>query len=1000
MFQRFLSTHMTKESLKGVARVCFALLAVLALAGPGHAQTTPFLDDFSGPLSSNWAVVGSSQSLQRTQFGNTPTMRRDADGTTYTQLRVDTYNSDSGFRGRKVRGIEMYTDQNWSLPATGTGGIEYEARVRVKNSVPGLVAGFFTYGYRGTYPDTYIADEVDFETLTKLGTNQVWLNIFDDWRPSPYTAGPSRSTKTTVSGLNWSNWTVYKVRWFRDRTEWLVNGVLARTEPNPSAGTPILPKDPMGVRFNLWVPDAGWTDAYDAGIVPTSDPMANVSYTFDVDYLSVRSVDSPSTPPAAPQPMPTAVTTAPPVVGTGNGLSATYYDNKDFTGTSVSRVDPKINFDWGTGSPNASIAADTWSARWTGQVQAQYSDTYTFHTVADDGIRVFVNGQLVIDNFVDQGPTESSGTIDLKAGVRYDLRVEYYDGTSGALAQLGWSSLSTGRTTIPQSQLYSATLAPVATPTFSPDGGNFYAPAAGATQSVSISSATTGATIRYTKNGAEPTENDAIIASGGSVSVASGQTLKARAWKDNLAPSGIKSATYTLVLDTQDPIISVNTPVDNYSYITLASATGTASDVGPSGLAQVTGRLQRVSDNFYWNGSAWTATATETPATGTATWTWTMPTLADGKYSFRATARDRAGNTASSPVVSFDKDETAPTVVVSTPVQNGSYFSLASASGSASDVGPGVSQVKGRLQRLSDNLYWNGSNWTSTATDTAAAGTATWTWTMPPSLAVGQYAFTASAVDFAGNTGSAPVVNFSINTVSVLSLSVNPTSVAAGNTATGTVTLSGAAGTGGVVVNLSTDKNGTAGVPASVTVPAGTSTVNFPISTRVATVNTAVTITATLSGTSRSATLTVTPASWKAQDIAVGKDNKTRMLLTNPDGRSQLWVVSADGVIEQSAVYGPYAGWAAYAIAVDASNKTRVMWKNISGVMSIWTVSATGVYEGSSPVHGPYEGWTASAIAVDANNKTRVMWNNSTTGQIRLWSVSPTGVYENGWTFG
>ena len=85
-------------------------------------------------------------------------------------------------------------------------------------------------------------------------------------------------------------------------------------------------------------------------------------------------------------------TFAPTQSGTGNGLSAVYYDNQNFTGATVSRVDPTVNFDWGTGSPAPGIGADTFSVRWTGQVQAQFSQTYTFYTTSDDGVRLWVNG--------------------------------------------------------------------------------------------------------------------------------------------------------------------------------------------------------------------------------------------------------------------------------------------------------------------------------------------------------------------------------------------------------------------------------------------------------------------------------------------------------------------------------------------------------------------------------------------------------------------------------
>ena len=144
------------------------------------------------------------------------------------------------------------------------------------------------------------------------------------------------------------------------------------------------------------------------------------------------------------------------MIGSGNGLAATYYNNMDFTGTTVTRVDPRVSFNWDNGSPDAAIAPDSFSARWTGQVQAQYSQTYTFYARADDGVRLWVNGQLLVDQWKDQGPTEYSGSMALVAGQKYDLKMEYYENSLGAVAELSWSSASTPKQIIPQSQLYSS----------------------------------------------------------------------------------------------------------------------------------------------------------------------------------------------------------------------------------------------------------------------------------------------------------------------------------------------------------------------------------------------------------------------------------------------------------------------------------------------------------------------------------------------------------------
>ncbi|MGF2015325.1 PA14 domain-containing protein, partial [Nostoc sp. DedVER01b] len=120
----------------------------------------------------------------------------------------------------------------------------------------------------------------------------------------------------------------------------------------------------------------------------------------------------------------------------GNGLKAEYYDNIDFTNLKATRTDATVNFDWDYGSPDPTIGGDTFSARWTGQVEAKYSETYNFYTTADDGVRLWVNGQQIINKFVDQSRTEYSGSIALVAGQKYDIKLEYYENTYTAVSKL------------------------------------------------------------------------------------------------------------------------------------------------------------------------------------------------------------------------------------------------------------------------------------------------------------------------------------------------------------------------------------------------------------------------------------------------------------------------------------------------------------------------------------------------------------------------------------
>jgi hypothetical protein len=143
------------------------------------------------------------------------------------------------------------------------------------------------------------------------------------------------------------------------------------------------------------------------------------------------------------------ITVSPPPIGTGVGLRADYYDNNNFTGTRVRRVDPVVSFDWAFGSPDPLLGSDTFSVRWLGQVQPRYSESYTFYTLADDGVRLWVNGQLLIDRWANQSQTEWSGVIALQGGVLYDIRLEYYDNTGSSGISLRWSAPSVSKEIVP-----------------------------------------------------------------------------------------------------------------------------------------------------------------------------------------------------------------------------------------------------------------------------------------------------------------------------------------------------------------------------------------------------------------------------------------------------------------------------------------------------------------------------------------------------------------------
>jgi hypothetical protein len=147
--------------------------------------------------------------------------------------------------------------------------------------------------------------------------------------------------------------------------------------------------------------------------------------------------------------------------GIGGGLRADYYHwsgtappTDAFSNLVLSRIDPQVNFNWGDpGSPDPLVNVNQFSARWIGEVESAFTETHTFYTLTDDGVRLWVNDQLLINRWVDQSTTEWSGTIDLVEGQRYSIVMEYYENAGGAVAELRWESPSTPKQLVPQGAL-------------------------------------------------------------------------------------------------------------------------------------------------------------------------------------------------------------------------------------------------------------------------------------------------------------------------------------------------------------------------------------------------------------------------------------------------------------------------------------------------------------------------------------------------------------------
>jgi hypothetical protein len=118
-----------------------------------------------------------------------------------------------------------------------------------------------------------------------------------------------------------------------------------------------------------------------------------------------------------------------------------YFNNMMFAGPpAFVRNDSAIDFNWGTGSPAPNvIGADRFSVRWTGTLNLS-AGRYRFSTSADDGVRVWVNGNLIIDRFAIQSVQVFNSEVNVSSGPA-TVVMEYFENTERAEARLWWTNL-------------------------------------------------------------------------------------------------------------------------------------------------------------------------------------------------------------------------------------------------------------------------------------------------------------------------------------------------------------------------------------------------------------------------------------------------------------------------------------------------------------------------------------------------------------------------------
>jgi beta-glucosidase len=129
--------------------------------------------------------------------------------------------------------------------------------------------------------------------------------------------------------------------------------------------------------------------------------------------------------------------------GKQTGFKGEYFNNKQLQGAPVLvRTDEQVNFDWSRGRPAPPVNEDNFSVRWTGKFTPPETGTYQLGATADDGVRLYLDGRLLVDAWDNNQPSQIRTIlkeVSLEAGRSYDVRIEYYEDIRGAIAKFMWS---------------------------------------------------------------------------------------------------------------------------------------------------------------------------------------------------------------------------------------------------------------------------------------------------------------------------------------------------------------------------------------------------------------------------------------------------------------------------------------------------------------------------------------------------------------------------------